>query len=301
MAIGVPKTDVFQAADRVLARGERPTVERVRAQLGRGSPARVGQLLEQWWEALAKRLAGETRLPELPADVAAAFRSVWATATEHATAVADAALAERRESVERDHVSLSAERLRLNAEIDGVREALRVADAARTVADQRLADQLELVDQLRRELDDGAHRRDALEARNASLEQELAALRRQVQHKEDGIAKERAATAEHVRSVEDRAHAEVDRARADAKAQKAQIAQLEREGRTLRATLSEEHQAHANALRAAERVQAAAEAKAATMERQFALLIARPPRLSARRKKTSTGATSSRQTRSRRT
>ena len=33
MAVGVPETEVFAAADRVLARGERPTVERVRAEL----------------------------------------------------------------------------------------------------------------------------------------------------------------------------------------------------------------------------------------------------------------------------
>jgi hypothetical protein len=34
MAIGVPENDVFAAADSVLARGERPTVERVRLELG---------------------------------------------------------------------------------------------------------------------------------------------------------------------------------------------------------------------------------------------------------------------------
>lgn len=55
MPVGVPETEVFAAADRVLARGERPTVERVRAELGRGSPARIGQLLETWWDALTKR------------------------------------------------------------------------------------------------------------------------------------------------------------------------------------------------------------------------------------------------------
>jgi len=49
MAVGVPEHEVFAAADAVLARGERPTVERVRMELGRGSPARVGGLLDQWW------------------------------------------------------------------------------------------------------------------------------------------------------------------------------------------------------------------------------------------------------------
>jgi hypothetical protein len=54
MAVGVPETDVFAAADAVLACGERPTVERVRLELGR-SPARVGGLLDQWWARLAER------------------------------------------------------------------------------------------------------------------------------------------------------------------------------------------------------------------------------------------------------
>ena len=46
---------------------------------------RVGQLLEQWWDRLAKRLAGETQLPELPPAVAEAFKAVWVSATEHGT------------------------------------------------------------------------------------------------------------------------------------------------------------------------------------------------------------------------
>ncbi len=58
MAVGVPENEVFTAADVVLARGERPTVERVRLELGRGSPARVGGLLDIWWARLAERLSG---------------------------------------------------------------------------------------------------------------------------------------------------------------------------------------------------------------------------------------------------
>nr|WP_241775236.1 DNA-binding protein [Pseudomonas corrugata] len=54
---------MFAAAGAVLARGERPTVERVRLELGRGSPARVGNLLDQWWDRLAQRLRGEKFSP----------------------------------------------------------------------------------------------------------------------------------------------------------------------------------------------------------------------------------------------
>nr|WP_314560081.1 DNA-binding protein [uncultured Pseudomonas sp.] len=76
MAVGVPENDVFAAADAVLARGERPTVERVRLHLGRGSPVRIGGLFDQWWARLAKRLNGATRLPTLPTEVAEAFVAV---------------------------------------------------------------------------------------------------------------------------------------------------------------------------------------------------------------------------------
>lgn len=40
MALGIPEDEVFAAANAVLARGERPTVERVRLEPGRGSCAR---------------------------------------------------------------------------------------------------------------------------------------------------------------------------------------------------------------------------------------------------------------------
>jgi len=36
--------------------GERPTIERVRQQLGRGSPNTVGPMLDGWYGSLAKRL-----------------------------------------------------------------------------------------------------------------------------------------------------------------------------------------------------------------------------------------------------
>lgn len=89
MAVGVPENEVFAAADAVLARGERPTVERVWLELGRGSPARNGSLLDQLWEQLAGRLRGETRLPGLPAEVAQAFFTIWQQAIALAQGVVD--------------------------------------------------------------------------------------------------------------------------------------------------------------------------------------------------------------------
>ena len=69
----MPENDVIAAADAVLERGERPTVERVPLELGRGSPVRFGSLLDQWWARLAGRLSGESHLPALPGEVSQAF------------------------------------------------------------------------------------------------------------------------------------------------------------------------------------------------------------------------------------
>jgi hypothetical protein len=55
-ARGVQQSDVFAAADQVLARGDRPTVEKVRQELGTGSPNTVGPMLDAWFAGLGHRL-----------------------------------------------------------------------------------------------------------------------------------------------------------------------------------------------------------------------------------------------------
>ena len=147
MAVGVPETEVFAAADRVLARGERPTTERVRAELGRGSPARVGQLLEQWWDRLAKRLAGETQLPELPPAVAEAFKAVWVSATEHGTELAQAAVAQAKGELAQEQAHLAEERTEWQRILDTAQAARSAAEAAVRTAEARLGDLQRLVDQ----------------------------------------------------------------------------------------------------------------------------------------------------------
>lgn len=55
MARGVPQDEIHRVADELLASGERPTVERVRQALGRGSPNTIGPMLDAWWAQLAQR------------------------------------------------------------------------------------------------------------------------------------------------------------------------------------------------------------------------------------------------------
>jgi DNA repair exonuclease SbcCD ATPase subunit len=268
MAIGVPETDVFAAADRVLARGERPTVERVRVELGRGSPARVGQLLETWWEALAQRLAGEARLPELPPEVATAFRAVWVTASEHATAGAQASLAHEQNALLAAQTSLTQERKIWEIAIAEAQELAQSTGQARQVAETRLTDVQRLVEQQASQLAELLQQRDGWQQRAEQLAEAFDT------HK-SVVATEREAQATHVRAVEDRAHAEIDRAREETKALHATLQRLERESSAITKRL----ETTLTTVRAAEHAAAEQSARAKTLEQQLARMDGLPAAL----------------------
>lgn len=217
MAIGVPESEVFAAADAVLARGERPTVERVRIELGRGSPARVGQLLEQWWEQLAQRLKGYALLPELPGEVAQGFAEVWRLALAHAEVIARAALTEEQNALFAAQTTLTQERKLWDIALAEAQAQAAESTAQRTRAEAQLQERQALIGQLEAQRIDLLQQRDRLQAQ---LEQHRTDL--------DTLRAEREATQVQVRVVEDRAHQQIDRARQELK----QLQQrLEREQR----------------------------------------------------------------------
>ncbi|POA28511.1 MULTISPECIES: DNA-binding protein [unclassified Pseudomonas] len=229
MAVGVPENDVFAAADTVLARGERPTVERVRLELGRGSPARVGGLLDQWWARLAERLSGETRLPTLPGEVSQAFVAVWQQAILLAQGVAEQALAEQRQVLDTERERIAAVEDQARQDAAQFRQQATDAVAGRQAAELRLAD-LELllaqrqiqIEDLQQQREGLLHERSEAQQHNQALQQELQALRLKAEQ-------ERVAQESYVRGVEDRAHREVDRAREEGKATAAQLKEVGRQ------------------------------------------------------------------------
>lgn len=56
MARGITEVDIWQAADAVLLDGGRPTIERVRQKIGRGSPNTVTPYLDTWFKHLGDRI-----------------------------------------------------------------------------------------------------------------------------------------------------------------------------------------------------------------------------------------------------
>jgi hypothetical protein len=115
---GIQESDVFAAADALLTEGKRPTIERVRQQIGRGSPNTVSPMLEKWFATLGDRLvshhagAGKSAGNDadgMPVGVRNAAKLLWETA--------------RREAEEVQRGELAALRAELQVREDALAEA----------------------------------------------------------------------------------------------------------------------------------------------------------------------------------
>ena len=159
---GITAASVDRAADALLRAGHRPTIERVRAHLGRGSPNTINPLLDAWWQRLAGRLdAGPAALHRLPEPVLHAAEGLWLQTLDAARKRAaseqgstrSALARDRRELEVRSHVlsireSELADRLQLaerrtqalELELEALTTLLRKEQASRLAAERRLAD-----------------------------------------------------------------------------------------------------------------------------------------------------------------
>ena len=89
MATGITESDVWTAADALLLEGARPTIERVRQKIGRGSPNTVSPYLETWFKALGARIRDPRAFASqeaVPDPVAQAAARLWDAALELARA-----------------------------------------------------------------------------------------------------------------------------------------------------------------------------------------------------------------------
>ena len=83
MPRGITENDVWIAADVLLLEGQRPTIERVRQKIGRGSPNTVSPFLETWFRHLGARIK-DPKAFAAPADtpdpVMQAAKHLWEVA-----------------------------------------------------------------------------------------------------------------------------------------------------------------------------------------------------------------------------
>lgn len=171
MARGITEADVLEAADALLARGERPTIERVRQELGRGSPNTVNRHLDVWWTSLAARMQGRGDAA-LPAALLELCGRLYAGIRDQAQAEVQATLSAGKAELKTREADLETQKLTLTAE-----------KAATQAATEKLGTELAVL----------RDRNEALVTERAQLQAELERLQ--------GIAREAEASAQAARAA----------------------------------------------------------------------------------------------------
>lgn len=217
MRTGITQDQVNAAADALVAAGDKPTVEKVRATLGTGSPNTVTRMLDTWRGGLAERLQKVLHLPELPAEAGQAMTALWQLAVEHAERLLQARMAADRATLSANETRLAEERTRWTATLAEAETAVAQARTRQELAEHactNLDSQLRDSHALREDLVQQRDRLQTLVDRQAS---EIEALQVERHTRLTAADQERGRIAAHVQAIEDRAHQEVDRARQETK------------------------------------------------------------------------------------
>jgi len=246
MARGITQTQVDNAADALLQRGIRPTIEKLRAELGTGSPNTLMRMVEIWWAGLAERLAAQARadVPGLPEPVQRAMQTLWSEAVVTSRQAAEARITEREHQAE---IRVRDVNSRLAEAESALATAARAQQAAETAvtAEQQRAAQLQTA--LTDALGTGKNTQATLEALRRTGDDERARLR---------------ADLERAVAAQDRWLRELDRAREDAK-------EAARETKTVRSELSREKAQRQRLTEELVAEKREAKARIATLERRL--------------------------------
>jgi len=227
---GVQQDDVWAAADALIAEGLRPTIERVRQKLGRGSPNTVSPMLEAWFATLGPRLGvseAKKDMPELPAAVQSSAAKLWEMALSQARQDAESSLVKDRETLAVDRAAVELRASALTQQEAVLVERLAAADRAHEVSQKQIS---ALENQLRHLQTVLAERDDKIaevQTRLSSVEQQREAERQGFDEKTKHHAVERLRSDERALANERRLMADIDRERQELKRAKAQATELQ--------------------------------------------------------------------------
>jgi chromosome segregation ATPase len=225
-ARGVQMEEVWAAADAVLRLGERPTIERVRHQLGRGSPNTVGPMLDGWYGSLAKRLdergvpmeqeaAGAESL--LPAPIIRAAKAMWGRALQQAQEQAATDFSHERESLRVQEEALHSAKEQLAQETQRLDDRSAAYELALEAKNSQIADLARLNDDLQQQLINTQELLDTARSECVQLRRDADASRRRQESREVEHQTERVRLEERAQAHERRLNAEIDRARQESK------------------------------------------------------------------------------------
>ena len=226
----IGQADVFLAADELLLEGNRPTIDRVRMRLGRGSPNTINEHLDAWWLKLGARLRDipGREFPQLPERTAQALLTLWNEALEGAQdtlrgsiAARESEVAAREQALTVAAAELSERETALAARATGLEDSITLAKGQLLAANRR-AERLEAA------LADRDAESIRLRARMESTEAQAETLRGKLEAAIAAHQAERAKLEARNEAAESRWLTEVDRVRQSAKEQERHLKDLTR-------------------------------------------------------------------------
>jgi hypothetical protein len=270
MRTGITQEQVNAAADAILGAGENPTVEKIRASLGTGSPNTVTRMLDAWRNRLGERLHAINALPDVPDSVGQAMVELWRLAVEHANREVTA-------NLKNEGTALDSARAELIREKEGWETRLQAADAETAqakaalglteLARQTLDIQLQDNQALRADL---VLQRDRLQAISDQQALEIKKLRVLLDERDGELRRDREQKETYLRNVVDRAHQEIDRARLDARQWRHRFETLERAHQSALDTVQTERDLLRDQLRKADNEVARSKGIASALEKALA-------------------------------
>lgn len=229
---GVQEADVWAAADALLAEGQKPTIEKVRLHMGRGSPNTVAPMLDAWFSTLGARLGLNQQTQELrnsvPNEVLEAAQLLWSHALEHARKAAEQALENREKAATDLQQQLQAQQAKLAQREEGLLQQKNAMDAALKLAQAQREDLSRRLDEMQQQLSERDQWLEKLRAESTEQRKAQEALREQHSKELESAAQERQRLAEQFAGNERRMLADLDRSRQEAEKLKKQQVEAER-------------------------------------------------------------------------
>lgn len=196
----VTKQSVFDAANALKDKGQKPTIDAIRKTLGGGSFSPISELLKEWRATETANQAAAPIVEQAPAALQERFGAVLASAWADALALANdrleserQALATTREALEADKAEAVAFANSLEADLEAAQLTIRQLTDAAAAGEKKHADQLATATadaaQLREMLDQVEADHQATAAAKTELAQVLDVTRKQQDSAQAEIAR----------------------------------------------------------------------------------------------------------------
>ena len=224
---GIQEADVWAAADALLADGHKPTIEKVRQHMGRGSPNTVAPMLDAWFGTLGARLGLNQETQDLrnsvPTEVLEAAQVLWSHALQQAQEIAVQSLQLREEAAQAAQKQLEAQQAKLQQREEAMQQQKMVMDSALKLAQDQREDLSRRLNEMQQQLNERDVLLEKQRLEQAALRTAQEHLREQHSKELETAAQERQRLTEQFAGNERRMLADLDRSRQEVeKAKKSQ-------------------------------------------------------------------------------